>query len=293
MRFIAALFLLACYPFAVSAAIQLEQADGSVLVLPAPAKKIITLSPHLVELVFSAGAGDRLVGTVEYSDYPAAAISIPRVGDAFRLDQERIISLGADLVIAWDSGNPKPAIEQLRTLGVPVWSVEIREPGEIADTLENIGRAAGSPEQARLEGSKIRSRLDHLSRQYSNVKVLDYFYQVGAKPLFTINGDHLISKGLRLCGGRNIFSSEPGLAFQVGYESVIVANPDALFAPWVQDMPDPLAGWLEWPAMRATQQGALFLLPADSVSRASPRFLDSLELACTLLQGLRKQGNNE
>ena len=127
-----------------------------------------------------------------------------------------------------------------------------------------------------------------MTRQYAGVDVLDYFYQVGVKPLFTINGDHLISKGISLCGGRNVFDAEPGLAFQVGYESVIVANPAALLAPHREHTLDPLSAWRDWPAMRAVRQEALFLLPADPISRATPRFLDSLELACKLLHSLRE-----
>jgi len=280
--------LLACCPFTAAAQISIEQADGSTLALAAPATRIVTLSPHLTELVFAAGAGDQLIATVEYSEYPEAAADIPRIGDAFRLDIERIITLHPDLVIAWGSGNPRAALDQLRSLGIPVWSVEIREPGEIAETLEVIGTATGRPERANFEAKQIREQLAHLTRQYAGVDIQKYFYQVGVKPLFTINGDHLISKGLRLCGGHNVFDAESGLAFQVGYESVIVANPDALFAPYLEDMPDPLAAWRDWPAMRAVRQDALFLLPADPISRATPRFLDSLELACKLLHSLRE-----
>jgi iron complex transport system substrate-binding protein len=288
LRFLCILGLLACCPFTAAAEIKLEQADGSTLALASPVTRVVTLSPHLTELVFAAGAGDLLIATVEYSEYPAAAVEIPRIGDAFRLDIEQIIALRADLVIAWDSGNPGAAIAQLRSLGVPVWSVEIRESDEIADILEAVGEATGRPEMANSEAKKIRERLTNLTRQYQGVDVLRYFYQVGEKPLFTINGDHLISKGLSLCGGLNVFDAELGLAFQVGYESVIVANPDALFAPQPDGMPDPLAAWRDWPAMRAVGNDALFLLPADSISRATPRFFDSLELACKLLHQLRE-----
>jgi len=287
------LVLFTCSPSTVAEKISLSQADGSRLILAGPARRIVTLSPHLTELVFAAGAGDRLVATVEYSEYPAAALEIPRIGDAFRLDIERIVSLHPDLVIAWDSGNPRPAIAQLRSLGVSVWAVEIRIPGEIADTLEHIGTATGLGQTANLRAEGFRQRLDDLSRQYQEVESLDYFYQVGARPLFTLNGSHLVSKGLSLCGGHNVFDQEPGLAFQVGYESVIIANPDALFAPYLEGDADPLAAWREWPAMRAVQQNALFLLPADSISRATPRFLDSLEYACKLLHSLREQELNE
>jgi len=275
-------------PASIHADILLEGADGSTLSLDVPARRLITLSPHLTELVFAAGAGERIIATVEYSEFPAAAADIPRVGDAFRLDTERIVALGADLVIAWDSGNPRPAVAQLRHLGVPVWPVEIRSPAEIADVLEDIGRAVENTGPAGREADRIRERLARLSQRYEGVESLDYFYQVGQKPLFTINGDHLISMGLDLCGGHNVFSGEPGLAFQVSHESVIVANPHALFAPWQQDTADPLAGWRDWPAMKAVRRDALYLLPADSVSRATPRFLDSLELACKLLHGLQE-----
>lgn len=283
------LVLFTCSPSTVAEEISLSQADGSRLILAGPSRRIVTLSPHLTELVYAAGAGDRLVATVEYSEYPAAALEIPRIGDAFRLDIERIVSLHPDLVIAWDSGNPRPAMAQLRSLGVSVWAVEIRIPGEIADTLEYIGTATGLGQTANLRAEGFRQRLDDLSRQYQGVESLDYFYQVGARPLFTLNGSHLVSKGLSLCGGHNVFDQEPGLAFQVGYESVIIANPDALFAPYLEGDADPLAAWREWPAMRAVQQNALFLLPADSISRATPRFLDSLEYACKLLHSLREQ----
>lgn len=271
----------------------LEQADGTAFIYEGTAARIVTLSPHLTEIAYAAGLGERLIATVEYSDYPEAAKAIPRIGDAFRIDIERVMALRPDLVIAWDSGNPRAAITQLRSLGVPVWSVEINEPGEIADTLESLGRLTGQSEPAHSRSIDIRRRLASLAQSYMDEEPLDYFYQIGAKPLFTINGNHLISKGLELCGGRNIFSDEPGLAFQVSYESVIVANPEALFAPSQEGAVNPLAAWHDWSSMQAVKQQALFLLPADPVSRATPRFMDSLELACKLLQQLREQKTNE
>ena len=268
-------------------AIVLDQPDGSELILTEPASRLVVLSPHLAELAYAAGAGDSLLATVEYSDFPAEATRLPRVGDAFRLDIERIVALQPDLVIAWGSGNPQAAQEQIRSLGLPVWSVEIRDPGEIADVLQDMGKATGNLATAGPAAQRLRQRLQQLATRYQGVPVLDYFYQVDERPLFTINGDHLISKGLVLCGGHNIFDDQPGLAFQVAHESVIVANPHALFAPHPEETPDPLAAWRQWPGMQAVQSEALFLLPADEISRATPRWLDSLELACTLLHQLR------
>lgn len=286
------LALLVCCRGVWAGEITLDQADGSTLLLESPATRIVTLSPHLAELVFAAGAGEQLIATVEYSNYPEGAQALPRVGDAFRLDSERIVALRPDLVIAWGSGNPKPAIEQLRSFGLPVWSIEIREPVEIADTLDAIGLATAHEKTAARESASIRRQLDNLSMSYRDAEPLSYFYQVGAKPLFTINGEHLISKGLKMCGGNNVFDEEPGIAFQVGYEAVIVANPDALFAPSFEGNEDPLSAWRTWPSMKAVQRDALFLLPADPVSRATSRFLPVLELACRLLNDLREQASD-
>ena len=189
--------------------------------------------------------------------------------------------------MAWESGNPTAALEQLRALGLTVWSIEIRQPQAIAETLEYIGRATGNMPTAGPAARRFLERLAELKSRYANEKTLDYFYQVDARPLFTINGDHLISQGLSLCGGNNIFSKEPGLAFQVAHESVIIADPDAIFAPSLDSQVDPLSEWRAWPGLKAVKTDALFLLPADEISRASPRWLDALELACTLLHGLR------
>jgi iron complex transport system substrate-binding protein len=291
LRVFLATLLATLLPAAAVADILLTQADGSPLRLARPAGRIVTLSPHLTEGLYAAGAGERLVATVEYSEFPQAAATVPRIGDAFRIDVERITALRPDLVIAWASGNPRPAVEQLRTLGLQVWTVEIRAPGEIAGFLEAAGRAAGLEEQGAAAGQRLRERLAALAARFRGARPLEYFYQVDVQPLFTINGEHLISQGLASCGGVNIFADEPGLAFQASRESVIVADPAVMFAPLPSGPPgttDPLAAWREWPGLAAVRNDALFLLPADEISRATPRFLDSLESACGQLDRVRQ-----
>jgi iron complex transport system substrate-binding protein len=270
-----------------AAAIAVPQANGGELYLERPAQRIVTLSPNLAEGVYAAGAGDRLVGSVEYSEYPPAAARLPRIGDAFRLDLERIVALRPDLVIAWDSGNPRPAVERLRSLGLPVWSVEIREPDGIAAFIVDVGRAAGTEAAASAEAARLRGRLDGLARRYRGAPPVRYFFQIDPRPLYTVNGQHLISRALALCGGVNVFADEPGLAFQASREAVIVADPDVMFAPAVTGA-QPLSVWREWPRLKAVQNDALYLLPADEISQATPRFLNSLERACALLDPLRE-----
>ena len=269
--------------------INLTQADGSVLVLESEAERVITLAPNLAEMMFDAGAGARLVATVEHSNYPDQAARLPRIGDAFRFDLEQIMALQPDLVIAWNSGNPAAALERLESLGLKVWKTELRHPADIAVLLENIAMATGSGVHGRQAAHEVRRKLKLLAERYAGAALVRYFYQVSEQPLFTLNGAHIISQGLALCGGHNVFADEPVLAPQITRESVLLANPDVLIAPRLPQSAGPLDHWRSWTRLLAVQNDALITLPADQISRATTRMLDSLEIACTLLDQFRSR----
>ncbi|HEY5775831.1 MAG TPA: cobalamin-binding protein [Xanthomonadales bacterium] len=272
-----------------SAAITLLQANGDTLSLDKPAESIVTLAPNLAELVFAAGAGEHLKAVVEYSNFPARAAQIPRVGDAFRVDLERIVELNPDLVIAWKSGNPQTALQKLQQLGIRVWQVEITRPEEIADVVDNISRAAGTESTGAPAARQLRTSLADLQQKNAGKDPVDYFYQISPRPLYTINGEHIISRSLAICGGRNVFSDLKALAPQISRESVIMANPQVMIAPETSGEPAALLTWGEWPQLQAVQNSALLYLPADEISQATPRLLSSIDLACELLDEVRKK----
>ncbi len=287
--FIASLIILAAsLPLGIKADITVPQANGDPLSLPAPARRIITLAPNLAEMVFTAGAGDHLIAVVEYSDFPATVAQIPRIGDAFRIDLERIIELQPDLVIAWKSGNPQAALQKLQQLGITVWQMEIARPEELADAVENISLAAGTHDHGQTRAQQMRRRLSTLVQQNEGKTPVDFFYQIAARPLYTINGQHIISRSMEICGGRNVFANLQTLAPQVSRESVILANPQVMIAPEVTGEPPALQDWNDWPRLQAVQNKAMLYLPADDISRAAPRLLDSIELACQLLDEVRE-----
>lgn len=271
--------------------IALPQANGETLILQVPAERIITLAPNLAELVFAAGAGDRLKAVVEYSNFPVQVTHIPRIGDAFRIDLESIIELEPDLVIAWKSGNPQTALQKLAQLGITVWQIEITRPEEIADAVENISRAAGTEAIGQDVAGRLRDKLALVQQQNANKAPVNYFYQIAPRPLYTINGQHIISRGLEVCGGINVFSELPTLAPQISRESVILANPQAMIAPEVSGDPPALGAWQDWPHLQAVQNKTMLYLPADEISQATPRLLDSIELACKLLDQVRRNPN--
>jgi iron complex transport system substrate-binding protein len=268
--------------------IHLTQATGDNLILPEAANRIITLAPNLAELVFAAGAGGKLQAVVEYSNFPAAVKKLPMVGDAFRIDLERIIELEPDLIIGWKSGNPQSALQKLEQLGFVVWQMEISQVDEIPDALENISRAAGTQNHGLAAANQLRDKLDQLRQRNANKIPLKYFFQIAAQPLYTINGEHLINHGLEICGGKNIFSELPTLAPQVSRESVILADPQVMIATEIEGQQPSLDVWLDWPRLQAVQNKSLLYLPADEISQATPRFLDSIELACKLLDEVRQ-----
>jgi len=277
----------------VCAAIVLPQAGGGSLTLEAPARRIVTLAPNLAELVYAAGAGDRLEAVVEYTDFPPAATRLPRVGNAFRFDLERIVELKPDLVIAWQTGNPQPALLKLRQLGLPVWQLEITRPREIAGAIEAIGRAAGTGAVGPEAAARFRERLSGLRRENTGKKPVTYFYQVAQRPLYTVNGQHIISRSLGICGARNVFAALPALAPQISREAVLLSDPQVIFSPGGKGYEGALDHWLAWPQIRAVKHHALLYLGADQISRAGPRLLDGIESACKLLDGVRAGNGGE
>lgn len=275
----------------ITASITLPQANGESLTLSGPARRIITLAPNLAELVFAAGAGGRLKAVVEYSNFPEQVAQIPRVGDAFRIDLERIIELRPDLVIAWKSGNPQTALQKLQQLGIRVWQIEITRPEEIADAVENISHAAGTQDIGEAVALQLRNRLTGLQKQNADKTPVGFFYQIAPRPLYTINSQHIISRSLAVCGGHNVFSDLSTLAPQVSRESVIIANPQVMIAPETAGDPPALLTWQDWPQLQAVQNNNMLYLPADEISQATPRLLDSIDLACKLLDEVRSALN--
>lgn len=278
-------------PAASPAAIAVTDDNGRLVTLPAPAQRIVSLAPHVTELLFAAGAGERLVAVGSYSDYPPAARTLPQVGSHSSIDYERLLALQPDLVIAWQSGNGGRVIERLRALGLTVFVSEPRRLADIPDSLERLGQLAGSAAQATAAAQAFRERLEQLAWRYSQRPRLRVFYQIWNAPLMTVNGEQLISQVVRLCGGENIFAALPTLAPQVNLEAVLAADPDVIVVSDVGEQPPEwLYDWRRWPHLRAVQRGNLFFVPSDLIQRQGPRILDGAQLLCEQLEQARRGG---
>jgi iron complex transport system substrate-binding protein len=281
-------FLLLLLWLPVHAGVRVVDDAGLEVVLDAPAQRIVSLAPHITELLFAAGAGDRLVGVSEFSDYPQAARDVGRIGSGSGLDIEAIIALQPDLVVAWQSGNPAAGIRQLRMLGIPVFISEPRHLGDVPDTLLRLGQLAGTGAEAAVQATAFTRRHADLAAQYTGRAVVRVFYQVWDRPLMTVNGDHLISDVIRLCGGSNVFGGLPALAPQIDIEAVLAADPDVIIVGSDDaDSSVELQAWRQWPVMQAVARRQLYTVRRELLVRHSPRILDGAEQLCAILEKVR------
>ena len=273
--------VLSCVALPLQAAVIVQDDTGRTVNLPQPAQRIVSLAPHVTEQLFAIGAGEKIVGAVEYSDYPEQARAIPRVGGYSRLDLERVLALKPDLVVAWQSGNDARAIERLQALGLVVYLSEPRRLPDIADGMARLGILAGQAEKAQQQAELFRRRLDELRKQYRNRKERTVFYQIWNQPLMTVSERHLINDVITLCRGRNIFAKLEALTPTVSLEAVLAADPEVIIASGMgKERPEWLDEWKTWTQMQAVKAGRLYVVDPNIIQRATPRLLLGAEQMC-------------
>jgi iron complex transport system substrate-binding protein len=269
-----------------SAAVEVIDDRGVVLHRNLPAQRVIALAPHLTELVFAAGAGDRLVAKVRGSDFPPEARALAEVGDAAGLDFERILATRPDLVLAWGSGNRRVDVQRLERLGLAVLVLEPRRIEDIPRHIRMLGVLLGTERSAQAAATAFAARADRLREYYGGKPALRVVFQAWHQPLITVNGEHLISDVLRLCGARNAFAGLAQLAAAVSPEQVLAADPDAIIiGSEAKDLR--LNDWLRYPYLKAVRTGAIFTVSADLISRQTPRVLDAADKICGDLDSVR------
>ncbi len=264
-----------------SLAIEVTDDEGLLIQLSDPARRIISLAPSLTELLFAAGAGEKLVGVVEYSDYPEAAKSLPIVGRHDLLDMERILQLQPDLIVAWQTGNPRASVNRLRKLGLTVYIAEPKNLSSIASHLQRLSILAGTESSAQPVLDAFHQKLQSLMDNYQDKTPVSTFYQVWDRPLISAGGNELINDIIELCGGINIFAEIELVAPKVSVEAVLSRDPAAIIASGMDiERPEWLDEWLRWPQLTAVSNGSLFFVPPELLQRHTPRALIGAERMC-------------
>ena len=278
LLFLVLTFLLACEP----AADHSDAADPGISE-NSDGLRVVTLAPHLAELVFAAGAGDALVAVSAYSDHPDEVAALPIIGDAFVVDQELLALIEPDILLAWESGTPRHVVAELKNQGYRVEVIRTRSLGDVALALEAIGQLTGFAAAAGQAAAEYRQGLSALTDRYSAEEPISVFYQIQKRPLYSVNGDHYVSELIGLCGGQNIFSDLVNLAPLVSVEAVIERNPEILLVSSDSEE-NALNEWDRWPDMAANRFGNRYVMQADEIGRPTPRLLLAGAALCKAFQ---------
>ena len=258
---------------------------GRTVTLNASAQRIVALAPHIVENLYSAGAGSKLVGVVSYSNYPREAADIAQVGSYAAFSLETIVSLKPDLIVMWGSGNGMAALEKLEPLGIPVYVSEPRVLADIPRSIRLLGKLAGTQVTSEAEALRIEGEIEQLKTDFGGGTEISVLYQIWNDPLQTLNGDHLISQVITLCGGRNIFWDTKSLAPKISIESVLLRDPDVIVASGMSKArPEWLDDWHNYPSLQAVKNNALFYVDPDHIQRPTARVLLGARNLCEVLQ---------
>ena len=272
---------------AAAAPVTVRDDAGQALTLPVPARRVVAISPHLAELSFAAGGGDRLVGVMRYSDHPPEAARLPVIGDAFAVNLEAVAALKPDLLLVWRSGiNPRQQ-QRLATLGLPVFNNEITTVDGIADTLRRLGQLFGTSPVAEAAAAQTEQRWRALRERYASRPPVRVFYQLWHEPLMTVNRGHLIDQAISACGGINVFAGLPGLTPTVGWEAAVTADPQVVVTGGEPNEPAHLEGWTRFRRVAAVKNQHLVALPGHRLARMTPAFVDGAQALCEAIDRAR------
>jgi iron complex transport system substrate-binding protein len=250
------------------------------------AARVVTFAPHLAEMMFAIGAGDRLVGVSSWSDYPREVLELPEVGDAFTVDQEQLALLEPDLVLVWESGMPMHMVDELRSRGYRVETIRTRSLADVADAMIRLGELTGQRAGAGKAAEQFTAALEQLSEKYRDAEPINVFFQISTRPLYTINREHFISEIISLCGGRNVFDDLDKMAPSVSVEAVLDRDPEVMLAG--TNLGDnAFDEWARWPGLAANQYGNQFLLPDETIGRPIPRLVIAGRAVCIALEQAR------
>ena len=251
------------------------------------ANRVITLSPHLAEMLFNLGALDTLVGVSAYTDFPEELKNLPNIGDAFVLDIEKITILEPDIILAWESGTPQNIVDELVNLGFKVKIIKSKNLEDIASSILLLGEVIGKKNEAKKIANEFKTGIKYLKDTYQKKKKLRVFFQIDEKPIFTIGGSHFISEVIDICGGINIFSDVKQTAPSISEESVVSRDPEVIFSRDVASNKMKFKIWEKFNNMSAIKLDNLFYLNARELERPTSGLVNAGKEICSKLEQAR------
>ncbi|MFK0569716.1 cobalamin-binding protein [Endozoicomonas sp.] len=268
-----------------------DMSDRSVC-LNTRSPKIISLSPGSTELLFAAGAGDRVIAVDQHSDFPEAVKKLPNVGGYPNVNIEAIVAMKPDLVVVWTAGNSQKIIRQLESIGISTFHIDVVDFAGIERAIRSLGQVAGTEKEAGRVVDEFSTRLKALQSNYGQREPVSVFFEIWRSPLMTVGNEQVIDDVISLCGGQNIYGDVSERVPEIGIESLISRNPQVIIGSDPRgDTPetrkDLMNYWSQWENLQAVRKQQLFSVPSDVIARPTPRMLDGAEMICRQLQAVR------
>ncbi|GAA3718675.1 cobalamin-binding protein [Oceanisphaera sediminis] len=246
------------------------------------ARRIISLAPHITEMLFAIGAGDQVIAVDNASDYPPAATALPKVANYRSLNMEQILALQPDLIVAWGNAQQQ-MVQPLEQLGITVFYSAPDTFAALGDELQQLGELTGHSPQAATVVADYQRQLDEIEREYRDAGPVTVFYQIARTPLMSANDSTWMGQAVKLCGGVNIMADSPAPYPPLNAEQVLAQDPQVILADEHED----LQHWRQWPALQAVAHGHLLTIDADRLHRFTPRTPGGIRQLCRQLDKAR------
>ncbi len=244
-------------------------------------KRIVTLAPSCAEMVAGLGLGNAIVGVTEYTDWPARAKNLPKVGSYVMLNVEAIVALKPDLVVATDDGNPPATLRRLERVGLRVVTLTLRDFAGIQQSLQRLGAITGRTAEARHTVAKMRRVADCVAtctRAARKPRVL-FAYQLG--PVVSAGKGTFTTELLAMAGANSVTADVAQSYPRVTNESIVAYAPEVIVVSSMNPEMDAerWRNWLNrWPGIPAVKNRRVHMIDSTNVDRPSQRIVHGLTL---------------
>ncbi|MDX1729054.1 MAG: cobalamin-binding protein [Pseudoalteromonas tetraodonis] len=243
--------------------------------------RIVALAPHIVENLYAIGAGDLIVGTLDYADYPQEATKIERIGGYNGISIEKLLMLKPDMVIAWKSGNQAEDLAKIKRLGIELYLSDPRFIEGVASEILKLGQITGHIEQSKQVAETFTAKLNAIKVTQKDKTTLTGFYQLWPEPMMTVSKNTWINQLIETCQVTNVFANSDTDYPQISIENVIVTKPQVIIIPDEKSKRViPTVNWQQWPEIPAVKYEQFISVNADLLHRFTPRMLDGLAQMC-------------
>lgn len=253
---------------------------GRVIVLPERIERAVSLAPSVTEMIFAAGAGDRLVGVTSFCDYPEAAKQIKKIGDTMTPNIEVIAALQPQVVFVTTASQIQGFMGKLESQNIAVFVTDPKSVGAVEANLRQFGEIFETQRTANAEADKLSDRLADLDKKLSGVERPKTFVQISKEPLYTAGQGSYLTELIEKAGGVSVTKDVPTAFPKLSKETAVAMDPDVIILSASDDNKEPNDIFRNSPAVK---NGRVYSINADIISRPGPRMADAAEQMAKML----------